>query len=632
MVKIIGLFVFCLFFPILLIAQADDTVAILIAKSNELGLSEHKTWLKLGHYETALPFSTKYKSSIKTEDFFVSNVGRIDPKSELIETLKAFVDSEANDLDSHAQCKFRGRFFWLDQQLDFDSVELNRITCPQFDDWTSNGTTTSISLVFATGYLGNPASYYGHTLIKLNSSQLAERTQLEDVTVNYGAIIPPNEGAIPYILKGLIGGYNGGFSHIQYYFHDYNYGENELRDLWEYQLNLEQEEVNLILGHTWEVMGKEYTYYFLNKNCAYQMAKIFEVIEGLSLAKEFSIWLIPQTFVRNLYNSKIRGESLIKQVIYQPSRQSRLYNKYVALVPAQKDLVHSISDDITLLESDSFNDIEFGKQIEIIDTLTDYYQYVRNEDEFGADINNQHYSTVLAKRFILDPGNTELVATIPPGPHEGRNPSMVGISTIHSKIRGQGFRVNLRPAYYDSLDAGSTHIKNAELKMGELTLTKYDSDIYLQRLELFSVKSVQGEITGLPGDNPTSWSIRAAAEQEFLDCSDCLVSRVEAEYGFTKNLGTNFLIGSTAGASVHDNRLGIGNFSALWSTFLNAHLGERFTMGLRIEKSYDLNGQKKIRNRQTVESRYRITRNAAIRLAYSKDRTEEFGVSFDYYF
>jgi len=68
------------------------------------------------------------------------------------------------------------------------------------------GNVSSVSLVYATGYLGNPASYYGHVLLKINSDGDTQ-TALEDQAINFGAIIPDNEGMVSYILKGLMGGY-----------------------------------------------------------------------------------------------------------------------------------------------------------------------------------------------------------------------------------------------------------------------------------------------------------------------------------------------------------------------------------------------------------------------------------------
>jgi hypothetical protein len=190
----------------------------------------------------------------------------------------------------------------------------------------------------------------------------------------------------------------------------------------------------------------------------------------------------------------------------------------------------------------------------------------------------------------------------------------------------------VRPAYYDSLDANSSHVRNAELKMGELTLGAYRSELYMQSLELFSVRSVQAKSTGLPGDNSKAWSIRLAVEQFSSQCIDCLISTIDLAYGLSKTLGNSFLIGSTLGASAHDNRLGIGNFSARWSVFANAELTQRLNMRLDFDKRLYADGSSRHRTDYKTEARYRTSQNTAVRAYYSKEISEEFGFSFDYYF
>lgn len=43
--------------------------------------------------------------------------------------------------------------------------------------------------------------------------------------------MPDDENPVFYVFKGVFGGYEGGFSNTEYYHHNHNYGETELRDL-----------------------------------------------------------------------------------------------------------------------------------------------------------------------------------------------------------------------------------------------------------------------------------------------------------------------------------------------------------------------------------------------------------------
>ena len=258
-------------------------------------LYEHSTWKKLLVYERQWP-DRNIRSAVHSESFFNASTGYKDPAAELIATIEAVIKPLDGNPDLHAQCRFPARYLWLKDKLELTEKDVPSIDCPEFDEWSMKGEVDSLSIVFATGFLGNPASYYGHTLLKLNNKGL-NSNRLLDISVNYGAIIPDGEDPVTYIAKGLLGGYNAGFSHTEYYFHNQSYGEIELRDLWEYELNLSPDEVRMILAHTWEVMGKEYTYYFLNKNCAYRMGELFEIIDGIKINPDTRFWVIPQAQV-----------------------------------------------------------------------------------------------------------------------------------------------------------------------------------------------------------------------------------------------------------------------------------------------------------------------------------------------
>ena len=353
------------------------------------------------------------------------------------------------------------------------------------------------------------------------------------MSVNYGAIVPPNEGPLRYILKGLFGGYRGGFSDIQYYFHNHHYGENELRDMWEYELDLSQEDVDLVVGHAWEILGREYTYYFLRENCAYQMAQLLEVIIGLDITPANPVWNLPQTLLKNISRETYQGRPLVKSITYHPSRQARLYSRFSSLSSIEKGQVETIVDNIERLDSAAFGSLPVEGQRRVLDTLLDYYQFVRDEEALESDIKNHHYTRVLAARFATAAAPSELQLVTPEPPDTGRAPSLLRFEALSNQRFGSGAAITLRPAYYDSLDADHSHVPGAELKMGELRLKLLDDKVRLDAWHLFSVDSVHISSTGLPGDKSSAWRLRLATEQQSLACIDCLVVRPRGDIGYT---------------------------------------------------------------------------------------------------
>ncbi|MBL8523628.1 MAG: DUF4105 domain-containing protein, partial [Betaproteobacteria bacterium] len=212
-------------------------------------LAAEPTWIRLGHYEPDSSVSSGWQSAIHSSDFFLHADGRINPRLELEATLAAFAIPPANENEQHAQCRFPARWHWLRSKIGAHAAFAMPVKCNAFNAWTRSGNIESLSVVLASGYLGNPASYYGHTLLKFNFKGDQGQTRLMDISVNYGAIVEKNDGPFTYIAKSLSGGYDGGFSHIQFYFHNHNYGNIELRDLWEYKIDLPANEVDLIVAH-----------------------------------------------------------------------------------------------------------------------------------------------------------------------------------------------------------------------------------------------------------------------------------------------------------------------------------------------------------------------------------------------
>jgi len=596
-----------------------------------LHLSEHPSWHKLLHYEQDSKFTSALKSSIHSDTFFNSPDGEVNPKKELIATLEAFAQVAGDNTNAHAQCKFRGRYIWLREQLNFSTTTLPVVACPEYDAWSLNGSTESISIIFATGYLGNPASYYGHTLLKMNSHKKNSSTKLEDVTVNYGAIVPPGEGPIPYILKGLFGGYDAGFSHIQYYFHNHNYGENELRDLWEYEIKLTPEELDLVLGHAWEVLGKRYTYYFAKRNCAYRLAELLEVVEGIDIIPDNPLWIVPQGLIQQVARARHGNEPLVQNVIYHPSRQSRLYKKYSSLSADQKRIVEQTINNIEALESDRFFALNLIDKQLVLDTLLDYYQYIRDSDLLKEDINNTYYRKVLAKRYQIPAGEHPIASTPENSPHKGRKPSLVNLGTVHNNKFGSGASLLFRPAYYDALDADFGHIKNASLSMLETRLVMFDSDLQLRSLDVVNIESINNAVTGLPGDTGQAWKLRFGFQQQSLACESCLVASLQGDIGHTFSIKNNIVTGGYLGGSIQQNKNDLGALYTRASIFANAELSTDFRVRFTSEYREYLDSSIDGNFVNAAYARYRLARNFDIRFSYEKNITEEIGASLSLY-
>ena len=606
-----------------LILGAGDALAV--ADTRELAADT--TWLKLGKYTPSRFSRDRYESVVLSDEFFLAGDGKSNPRSELDATIAAMFLPVAGNPDDHAQCRFPARYIWLrGKGLLADAAEID---CRAFRQWIHGEATDSISIVFATGYLGNPASYYGHTLLKFNSSTSRATSDLLDVTVNYGAIIPANVGPITYIYNGATGGFNAGFSHIEYYYHDYSYGELELRDLWEYELDLTQDEVHFVMAHAWEVLGREYVYYFFRRNCAYRMAEVVEIIDGIRIIPPRRPWTVPQSLVSAADSITRDGKPLITRVQRHPSRQSVFYESYARLRAREQDSLRQLvdnPDNATALEA-----LPVDGQQRVVDAAIDYYGYRMPKDEPSDSELSQSYKKMLARRFALPPGERAPAEHTGRGPEKDRAPGYVSVGFMHNSRVGDGSSLRIRPAYYDVLDSSVSHVPNSELSMGELIVDVFGGDARLRQASLFRVEAVNGAISGLPGDAGRSWRLGLGVYEQFPGCEDCLVTRFEGDIGRSMPFVGNATIGAYIGGAVQDNRNAYGNLFARASGYVNAHLGRKLSLSARYEYRYHFDSALEAEDVLSFAARFELSRDWDLRLEWHDNRAESASLSVGYY-
>ncbi|MBR9868200.1 MAG: DUF4105 domain-containing protein [Oceanospirillales bacterium] len=594
-------------------------------------LSQHNVWLKLGHYITDTSSPSGHISEINSDDFFIASNGKTSPQAELNETIKAmFTPVSKENKNTHPQCQFPARYLWLKKNLLNTDVLPIEATCPAYTEWTNGNSVESLSVIYATGYLGNPASFYGHTFLKFNSTE--NTSSFLDKTINYGAVVPDGENPVAYIFKGIFGGYIGGFSDVNFYFQNNNYGENELRDLWEYRLDLTPESAKFIVAHSWEVLKKEYTYFFFRKNCAYRMAELIELVEGVNII-DFHAVTFPQALIKSINSSSINDRALVSSVNYHTSRQTRLYEKYLTLSTTEKKLVHSIFNNHNRLYENEFREHSIESKHLILDTLIDYLQFVRSREDRNTDTISPFYRQILSERYKLPVGEVPVVKQQVFPPDKGRDPSLIQAAVTHNSKFGKGASLSFRAAYYDVLDADNSHVRDSALTMGRIELHSTEKNGFeLRDLTLIEIESINAAVTGLPEDNGSGWLLKASLEPQNLECSSCLVMRGQAYYGQSRRLSPDILIGGYIGGQLQESYQNNGHTRLAAKLFANLFTNKEYSMRIVLDAIKPLDGEKSEQYLTTFQSRYRLSRNNDIRFSYQKNKAEEIALSFGFYF
>ena len=152
-------------------------------------------------------------------------------------------------------------------------------TIPVCRKWHANGSNDglpslraqSITLIFPSAFLNNPASMFGHAFLRIDQKGQTEQTRIlgaYDQLCGVRTLLTPES---PYPIRGIFGGYSGYFSTYPYYLKVQEYRDFENRDdlgispsiLTEYQVT------RLLLMHSWEMGMPPSTTSSVKENCSY---------------------------------------------------------------------------------------------------------------------------------------------------------------------------------------------------------------------------------------------------------------------------------------------------------------------------------------------------------------------------
>jgi len=512
-------------------------------------LSESDDWHHLIQYTQRLISGTS--SEIQSQDSFFASDGSQNPDSELMATIEAMFEPLQEDVsaDEHPRCKFIARYEFLNDVIAFPK-EIDSINCAKFRQWVDIADVDSISLVFASGYFKNPASFYGHPLLKFNTDRAGTRGLL-DITINNGAIVPTNENPVLYMLKGIFGGYKAAFSDTKFYRLNHSYSESDLRDLWDYQLDLSQEQKERVIYYSWELLGQRFTYKFFSNNCGYFLEDLLQYALGKRISPRNRIYTVPTNTFFNIMASSNNGRPLVKSFTRIPSRHSRFNERYSSL---SKQAQAAVRD---YLDTQNFpTNFSQETQLKIIDTLTDYYSFLISKSG-GKD--KQKALTIkrtklYAKRLALGL-STEELSLIPSStpPHSGSRPSLVRLGLIYNSELGEGARIRIRPVSYDLLDLDEGHVPNSTLNMFNIEATSINGKQRLTRFDLIDIKTLNISRTGLPGDGGFGWGLRFGLEPANNSCLNCLLGHVSASGIKAKQVNPSLTIYAESELSYHSS-------------------------------------------------------------------------------
>ncbi|MEJ2031860.1 MAG: DUF4105 domain-containing protein, partial [Deltaproteobacteria bacterium] len=463
--------------------KENTYAAELVARAENQRLYEQRYWRILLHCQKGLLGTSE--SLIDDPSFFLASDGKNNPEAELIATIRSFFEQP-----TEAFAKVQPR---------------------------------SAVLIFPGSYLNSPASMFGHTLLNIEGPY---KSKLLSYAVNYSAKTNETSG-LTYAVKGIFGLYRGYFSILPYYAKVKEYSDLDRRDIWEYKLNLDPEEVARMFLHIWELRDVYSDYFFFDENCSYNLLFLLEAARpSLHLTSQCRPWVIPIDTVRIIDRA-----GLIDDAIYRPSKATRIEHIVSQMTPREKDIAQRLlAGELTPWQVLSA-DVTTDGRIRILDLATEEIEYRYYRKELDQTEYRGKYLALLTARSKLGRPSRETEIPVPLRPDRGHGSNRLEIAA--GLWKGDFFQeIRIRPAYHHLMDPEWGYLAGSQIDFCDLALRAYPgrSQVELYALDLIDIVSLSSRNRFL---KPISWKVSTGFQQaNFPDGQDHLIYRFNPGGGF----------------------------------------------------------------------------------------------------
>jgi len=478
----------------------------LLERADRDALHEDPEWLALVHYEENRLSPGVFSPAI-TPGFFLSETGDRDPRAELHATLlHLFAPPTVEEGEEHPQCTFISRRHWLESKLEPLANLLPRVACPEYEEWRAALDAKGLTLIFPEGFMNNPASIFGHTLLRVDASRGSGSDEILGYAIDFTAETGDDDGLV-YIAKGTAGFYPAFFNLRPYYQQLKHYSDWENRDIWEYRLDVDQDQVDFLLMHLWELKDVEFPYYFFTKNCSYELLRLLEIgIADFEASARFRGPVLPVDTVRAVAEQP----GFVTSTRYRASPETKLRAGLRSLSHGDRRRVDAIVEGRLAPDDELLQEIPLPRRARILDLAYDRlrYDYLAGNVS-DADSRSLSRQILIARsrvrEFSPNEGSAESEVPVPTvRPDEGHDSSLVAV--------GAGWRddesfldFRLRPALHGLIDNDGGYPEFMEVRILDTRLRVYPESgrVRLQELTLFETVSLSPRSHAF---KPWAWS------------------------------------------------------------------------------------------------------------------------------
>lgn len=584
-------------------------------------LDQHETWLKLNSYER---MAGGWHSHIKNAEYFIADNGPTDPAAELTAFINLAEQSRTKPEAAKIFCRYPARIVFLKRQK--IKALLGEDICADSENARLIENVNSISLIFADGYFGNPASYYGHVLLKLNGDETPKEGDvgLLDMAINYGAKVPPNENALVYIGKGVFGFYKGSFQTNGFFLNTVQYADRQSRDFWAYDLALSDEEAKHIARRAIEWKRAKFDYYFFGDNCAHRVRNLIEETIDRPVANDNGIWMSPMQVLTGVSKVRLDGMNpLVKNIRYLPATRTKLFAILTSLDGQSLNaLIEFLDGDDTRLLGLTQREQKkalMAADLHLRQIISDREAKAKTGSQLDV-LKERRQQVLLSLLRLRSVASDVQRPPTPSSPHlSGRHGTALSLGAVYSKAHGSIEKIIIRPAYTDYLANDIGKIPDSTLYMGKIHLTRVNQTLRLEQLTFIEVENLRTVKVDSRFDPGRVWHLSARiARDDFAPKAPLLAH-------FALGIGYNRLLGRRANAYVMVKANARESSARFDKFFPSAELG--LITGIGEATKLAITQKWKMKNDQTyastAELRLRTAVSDKLDLGFSYEQTAE---------
>lgn len=364
---------------------------------------------------------------------------------------------------------------WLSKK--FGTTQADLSYCSGLQEFLEKVPTDKVALVFSSENLASPSSMMGHILIKL--SGLDSQSQYREYAISFYTDVTGVN--VPKIMfESLVTGKKGIFA-LSTYSEKLNlYLNDEGRNVWEYDLQLNKDEKQLLMLHLWELKQASLDYFFHTYNCATLTNFILAVAKPELLPEKIDN-ITPIDVVKRVNKT---GVVAAARVLSSEQWEARMLGE--AAKPHLKSIArHFIADG----KVERVQEIKNEKQRFVVIELTKkYLSILRKSEKIAQEKYQDRMSALqlaseqLKNSYSVDISDFKIPTKTPPD-------SQWAMGVVHEQ--GKLFSTfSYLPTSHDLDDDNRQYFSENELQLGAISILANSDRIILDKLPLYKAQSI----------------------------------------------------------------------------------------------------------------------------------------------